>query len=86
VSAYKEAKSVTPAIFQGVHLWQVLRLDDERAVDFLIDLPYGYPITQNAPQACRLSRAAWRPGLSSENDRRYPRTEREKQESMVMLN
>jgi hypothetical protein len=25
-------------IFQGVHLWQVLWLDDERAVDLLIDL------------------------------------------------
>jgi hypothetical protein len=34
----KGGKSLRPSIFQGVHLWQVLWLDDERAVDFLIDL------------------------------------------------
>jgi hypothetical protein len=34
----EEAKATRPSIFQGVHLWQVLWLDDDRAVDFLIDL------------------------------------------------
>jgi hypothetical protein len=38
IECLKEAKSLRPSIFQGVHLWQVLWLDDERAVDFLIDL------------------------------------------------
>jgi hypothetical protein len=38
IKCLEEAKSVRPSIFQGVHLWQVLWLDDERAVDFLIDL------------------------------------------------
>lgn len=38
IKCMEEAKSVRPSIFQGVHLWQVLWLDDERAVDFLIDL------------------------------------------------
>ncbi len=38
IKCLEEAKSIRPSIFQGVHLWQVLWLDDERALDFLIDL------------------------------------------------
>jgi hypothetical protein len=38
ITCLEEAKSIRPGIFKGVHLWQVLWLDDERAVDFLIDL------------------------------------------------
>jgi hypothetical protein len=38
IKCLQEAKFVRPSIFQGVHLWQVLWLGDERAVDFLIDL------------------------------------------------
>jgi hypothetical protein len=38
IKCLQEAKSVRASIFAYVHLWQVLWLDDERAVDFLIDL------------------------------------------------
>jgi len=38
IKCLEEAKATRPSIFQGVHLWQVLWLDDDRAVDFLIDL------------------------------------------------
>lgn len=38
IKCLEEAKSLGPSIFQGVHLWQVLWLDDARAVDSLIDL------------------------------------------------
>jgi hypothetical protein len=38
IECLEEAKSKHSDIFQGVHLWQVLWLDDERALDFLIDL------------------------------------------------
>lgn len=38
IQCLEEAKSVRPSMFQYVHLFQVLWLDDERSVDFLIDL------------------------------------------------
>jgi hypothetical protein len=38
IKCLEEARSVRPSIFKGGHLWQVLWLEDERAVDFLIDL------------------------------------------------
>lgn len=38
IECLNEAKAVRSSIFRGVHLWEVLWLDDERALDFLIDL------------------------------------------------
>ncbi len=38
VRCLEEAKAMCPSLFQWVHLTQVLWLEDERSVDFLIDL------------------------------------------------
>jgi hypothetical protein len=38
IQCLEEAKSAKPEMFQWVHLLQVLWLEDERAVDFLVDL------------------------------------------------
>jgi hypothetical protein len=38
IGCLEEAKFLEPSVFQWVHLFQVLWLDDERVVDFLVDL------------------------------------------------